>query len=197
MPATGRRDRHACVHHRHRAAADRRHRRRAVGLEDVRDEADRVGELLFGGNDRRERALGEGAVPDLAAARSALTAGLADREGREVVVEHEAPVLLAGDVLDLLLVVGRAERAADQRLRLAAGEDDRAVHAREDAGLRPDRTDLVELPAVEAHAALERLVAHRLFLEARGRCAPRPSSVARHPRAETPGRSSSTASTCP
>ncbi len=80
-------------------------------------------------------------------------------------MEHEALVLLAGDVLDLLLVVGRAERAADERLRLAAREDDRAVHAREDAGLGPDRADLVELPAVEAHAALERLVAHRLFLK--------------------------------
>ena len=80
-------------------------------------------------------------------------------------MEHEALVVLAADVLDLLLVVGGAERAGDERLRLAAREDDRAVDARQDAGLGPDRADLVELAAVEADAALERLVAHHLFLE--------------------------------
>ena len=39
-------DRHAGVHQRQRRAADRGHRRRAVGLEDVRHDADRVRELL-------------------------------------------------------------------------------------------------------------------------------------------------------
>ena len=64
-------DRHARVHHRHRAAADRRHRRRAVRLEDVGDEADGVGELVVVGHDRRERALGQRAVADFAAAGAA------------------------------------------------------------------------------------------------------------------------------
>ena len=123
-------DRHAGVHHRHRAAADRRHRRRAVRLEDVGDEPDGVGELVVAGNDRRERALRQRAVADLAASGAGETAGLADRERREVVVEHEALVELAADVLDLLLVVRGAERAGDERLRLAAREDDRAVDAR-------------------------------------------------------------------
>ena len=104
-------------------------------------------------------------MTDLAPPRSTLRTGLAHREGREVVVEHEALVELAGDVLDLLLIVGGAERAADQRLRLAAREDDGAVHSREVTGLGPDRADLVELPAVETHAVLERLDFHRLFLE--------------------------------
>ena len=39
-------DRHAGVHQRQRRAADRGHRARAVGLEDVRDHADRVREVL-------------------------------------------------------------------------------------------------------------------------------------------------------
>ena len=108
-----------------------------------------VGELLFAGDDRRERALGQRAVADLAAAGTGEAAGLADRERREVVVQHEALVELAADVLDLLLVVGGAERAGDERLRLAAREHDRAVHAGQHAGLGPDRTDLVELAAVE------------------------------------------------
>ena len=153
MPATGGLDRHAGVHQRQRAAADRRHRRGAVRLEDVGHDADRVGELVLARHHRRERALGERAVADLAAAGAAQRSGLADRERREVVVEHEALVVLAADVLDLLLVVGGAERAGDQRLRLAAREHDRAVDAREHAGLGPDRADLVELAAVEAHAA--------------------------------------------
>ena len=87
------------------------------------------------GIDRRQRALGQRAVTDLAAARAGEAADFADRERREVVVQHEALVELAGDVLDLLLVVGGAERAGDQRLRLAAREDDRAVDAR--AARRP------------------------------------------------------------
>ena len=45
-------DRHAGVHQRQRAAADRGHRRRAVRLEDLRDDADRVREVLSVGQHR-------------------------------------------------------------------------------------------------------------------------------------------------
>src|SRR6185503_5404765 len=119
------------------------------------------GEFFFSRDHRRERALREGTMSDLPTAGSALRPGLTDRERREVVVEHEASVLLTGDVLDLLLVVGSAEGAAHERLRLAAREDNRPMDAREDASLRPDRADLVELAAIEPDAALERLDAHR------------------------------------
>ena len=50
-----------------RAAADGRHRRRAVGLEDVRHDANRVREFLEWRQHRLEGALGQVAVPDLAA----------------------------------------------------------------------------------------------------------------------------------
>ena len=159
-------DRHAGVHHRQRAAAHRRHRRAAVRLEDVGHDANGVGELVLFGDDRRERALGQRAVADLAPAGAAQELHFAHRERREVVVEHEALPRLAVDHFDLLLIVGGAERRGDQRLRLAAGEDDRAVHARQDARLDPDRPDLVELAAVEADAALEHFVAQHLFLQA-------------------------------
>ena len=72
---------------------------------------------------------------------------------------------LAVHRLDLLLVVGGAERRRDERLCLAAREHGRAVRARQDADLDRDRADLVELPAVEALAALEDLVAHDLLLQ--------------------------------
>ena len=145
--------RHARIPHRQRAAADRRHRRRAVRLEDVRHDANRVGERLFGRKHRQERALGERAVSDLAPAGSAQELHFADRERREVVVQHEPAVRLALDGFDLLLVVRRAERHGDERLRFAAREHRRAVHAGQHADFGPDRPDLVELAAVEPHAA--------------------------------------------
>jgi hypothetical protein len=74
-------------------------------------------------------------VADFAAAGPAQELDLADGERREVVVKHETLVELAADVLDLLLIIGRAERAADERLRLAAREDDRPMHTGQDAGL--------------------------------------------------------------
>ncbi len=58
----------------------------------------------------RHRALGQRAVTDLAATRAAQRLRLARREGREVVVQHEALPALAGERVDLLLV-GRRCRA--------------------------------------------------------------------------------------
>src|SRR5262249_12350643 len=130
-----------------------------------RDHADGVGKGLFAGNQRRKRALGERAVADFAASGSAQERDLADRERRGVVVEHETLPLLALQALDLLRLLGGAERAGDQRLRLTASEHGRTVRAWEHAGLDPDRADLVELAAVEAHAVREDLFAQHFLLE--------------------------------
>src|SRR5919198_667693 len=62
----------------------------------------------------------------------------ADRERREVVVQHEMAIRLALQRLDLLLVGFRAERGRHKRLRLAAGEESRAVGARQVADLDRD-----------------------------------------------------------
>ena len=161
----GRLDRDAGVHHRHRAAADRRHRRGPVRLQDVRHQTNGVRELVLARDDGRQRAFGERAVAHLAPAGAAEELHLAHRERRKVVVQHESLVELAAHVLDLLLVVGRAERAGDECLCFAAGEDDRAVRAREDARLGPDRANLVELAAVEADTPLEHLVPQHLLLQ--------------------------------
>ena len=80
-------------------------------------------------------------------------------------MEHEPLPLLAVHGFDLLLVVGRAERRGDQRLGFAALEHRRTVRPRQHADFDVDRADLVELAAVETLAALERLVAHDLFLQ--------------------------------
>jgi ferrous iron transport protein A len=60
------------------------------------------------------------------------------------------------DAVEAQRVVGAAERAGDDRLRLAAREQRRAVRARQQADLAPDRPDLRRRAAVEPLAAAER-----------------------------------------
>ena len=104
------------------------------------------------------------AVADLAAAQAACGLGLARREGREVIVEHELLGALHQHFVLLLFVEFRAERNAGQRLRFAAGEDRRTVGGGQVVHLAPDRTDLVGLAAVETQALVEDHVAHGLLL---------------------------------
>ena len=151
-PATAPRIGHAGIHHRERAAADRRHRARAVGLEDLGDDAEGVREVGEVGQHALEGALGEVAVADLAARRAAHRAHFTRGERREVVVQHERLRRLAGrvDRVEALDVVGGAERDGDERLRLAAREERGAVRARQEAGVDRDRADLVRGAAVHA-----------------------------------------------
>ena len=143
-------ERHARVHQRQRGAAHRGHRRRAVGLEDVRHDADRVGELLLRRDHRDQRALGERAVADVAALRAAHEAGLAHRERREVVVVEVALGRLEPEVVQPHLLAGRAEGDDGEGLRLAAREQRGAVRAREQPDLGRDRPDLGLRAAVRA-----------------------------------------------
>ena len=136
-------DRHAGVHQRQRGAAHRGHRGGAVGLEDVRDHADRVGELLDRGHHRRERPLGERAVADVAALDAAHAARLADRERREVVVVPVVLFRLQAERVEAHLLLERAQRGDAERLRLTAREQRRAVRARRDADFDRDVADLV------------------------------------------------------
>ena len=129
-PADGPLDRHAGVHERERRAADRAHRGGAVRLERLRDEADRVRELVERRDHRLERALRKRPVADVAALGAAHEARLPDRVGREVVVVHVAALGLEGEVVDALPLLGGAEREERHDLRLAAGEERRAVRAR-------------------------------------------------------------------
>ena len=130
MPRNGRRDRHARIHQRERRAAHRAHRRRAVRLERLGHDPDRVRELLRRRDHRLERTLRECTVADVAALGAAHEAGLPDRVGREVVVVHEAPVGLERQVVDPLTLLGGAQREQRHDLRLAAREQARAVRAR-------------------------------------------------------------------
>ena len=128
-------DRHAGVHQ--RRASSRRPRPSTSEPFDSRiSETTRI---VYGNSSRRpgstgsERALGERAVADVTALRAAHEARLADRERREVVVVDVALRRVERQVVDALLLLGRAERRERQRLRLPAGEERRAVRARRDA----------------------------------------------------------------
>jgi hypothetical protein len=109
------------------------------------------------GQHGEQAATRERTVADLAAPRSAQRADLADRVGREVVVQHEALGLaIGGDALAAQRVVGTAERARDDCLGLAAREQRRAVGSRQQSDFAPDRTDLGRRAAVEATPFAER-----------------------------------------
>ena len=104
-------------------------------------------------------------MADLAAPRSAEELHFTHGEGGEVVVQQEALVRLAVDMLDLLLVVRRAERGGHERLRFAARKHRGPVHPRQHADLRPDLPNFVEAAPVEPLAALQHFVAQHLFLQ--------------------------------
>src|SRR5690348_2815832 len=109
-------DRHAGIHQRKGAAADARHRARSVGFQDLRHDPDDIREGRHVGHHRVDAAAGKVAVADLAALRRAHHSGLADREGREVVVQHEGLAALALQAVDDLRIAGGAERRHDERL---------------------------------------------------------------------------------
>ena len=144
-------DRHTGGHQRQRAAADGGHRRRAVRLEDVGDEADGVGPLFGRWQDLLHGALGQGAVADLAATWAWTTTTFADREAGEVVVQDKVVEVLGIQAVDHLLVFGGAQGTGDQALGLAASEQRRAVGARQHVQVDHDRTHGLGVATVDAH----------------------------------------------
>ena len=104
-------------------------------------------------------------MTDLAAAGRADAAGLADRERREVIVQHERLFVRSLQRVDPLLILAGAERGDHDRLRLTAGEQRRAVGARQYADLGDNRAHGFHVTAVDALAGVENVPAHDLGLE--------------------------------
>src|SRR5262249_47869626 len=138
---------------------------RSASLEDAAHDAVRVREPRVGRDDRLDPALGERTVADLAPPGTADRSHLADAEGREVVVQHVRLPRLTFQLLDALFVALRAEGRHRQRLRLAAGEETRAVRAREQADFHRHLADLVRPPAVRSHPFGEHHLAQLVALE--------------------------------
>ena len=159
-------ERNAGLHEREGRAADGGHGGGAVRLEDVRDDAEGVGRLILGGEDGLDGAPGESAVADFATTYAGHTSNLTNGERREVIVQHELPLLLAFVAFHALRIVGGAERCADEGLGFAASEESRTVHAGEDTGLDGDLANLVEGAVIGANALVEHLLAEDALAEA-------------------------------
>ena len=99
-------------------------------------------------------------MPDFAPAGRAHAAGFADRIGGEVVVEEEP--LLIGPVqrIDILLVLARAERGDDHRLRFSTREQSGAMGAGQHPDLGQDRAHSGQIAPVDAALVVENVPAH-------------------------------------
>jgi hypothetical protein len=100
--------------------------------------------------------------------------GFADRIGREVVVQHEVHLAGAFEAVDELLVIAGAESCDHEGLRLAAGEDGRAVGTRQHAHFSDDRadSDVVVRPSMRVLVSL-RMAPRTIFgLEVVDRASP-------------------------
>ena len=120
---------------------------------------------------RMDRAPGELAVADLAPLGAAEAAGLADRVGREIVMQQERLLIRSRQRVDVLLILAGAERGHDHRLGFAAGEQRRAVGARQHADFGDDVAHGLDVAAVDALAGVENVPADDLgfqFLEHAG-----------------------------
>ena len=158
-------DRHARIHQRQRRTADRSLRRGAVGGQHLADHADRIRELVYGRDHRLKRTLGQRAMADFAAAGALETAGLAGGIRRHVVVVHVALAGLRAETLDHLRFAHGRKRRDGEHLRFAAGEHAGTMHARQDAGFAPDRTNLGQAAAIRANALFQNLGAHDLLVQ--------------------------------
>src|SRR6185369_4821161 len=158
-------DGYARIHQREAGAADRGHRARTIGFENFRHHANDVGELFHLRQHGADAATGQIAVADFAALGRTHHAGLAHRERREVVMQHEGLATLTFQRVDDLSIAARAQRHGDQRLRLAAREQCGTMRARQRAGLHDDGTHGLEIAAVDARLAIQDALAHDLALE--------------------------------
>ena len=94
-------------------------------------------------------------MTDLTTAGTAGRTGLANGEGREVVVMDITLFLLLEDGVELLCIAQRAEGAEGQDLGLTAGEHAGTVNARQNVNLSSQRTDFLHAAAVDALAVCQ------------------------------------------
>ncbi len=105
------------------------------------------------------------AVTDFTTARRTHAARFTNRIGREVVVQHEGLLVGARQRVNHLFVFAGAERGDDDGLRFTAGEQGRAVGARQKADFRNDRTNGLQIATVDAVAGVENVPANDLGLQ--------------------------------
>src|SRR5260370_1603198 len=102
-------------------------------------------------------------MPEMGTARAGHGADFANGERREVVVQHEAALLLTLVALQPLSIVRSAKRRADQGLRLATRKQRRAVNSRQNPNLNRDLANLIEGAMIRPDALVQNLIAEDVF----------------------------------
>jgi hypothetical protein len=152
-----------CGHEAEAPAANRSHRRGPIALQNIADDPHGVGEIIWIGQDCLERTLGEHPVPDLASSRTTIGLALADREGWEVVVEHEFLAVLIHQPVDSLFVARCSERHGDEGLGLTSLEQCGSMGARQQIRFAMDRTQALGVPPVASGSSQDQIANDLVF----------------------------------
>ena len=96
------------IHQRKRSPANRRHGRRAIRFQNVRDYAHGVRPIFLRRKHGRDRSLRERSMPNFPASRPPQKRNLAHRERRKIVMQQEALFGFAFEGFEALLVVAGA-----------------------------------------------------------------------------------------
>ena len=114
-------------------------------------------------------------MADFAPARAADAAGFTHGEVREVVVQDELLLAVAAGVgVEFLRVFAGAEGGEREGLGFTAGEQRRAVRARQNAHFADDRPDRLKVAAVQALALVHDQAADGFLLDV---CARVPTAI--------------------
>ena len=157
--------RHPCRHQGHTGSAGGRHRCGTVGLECLRNRADRIGEFFRGRQYRQKRPFCQSPMTDLTTPRPSGRLCLAHRIGREIIVMHIAfaDFILIQSVQPLLLGEGR-QRTYIADLGLSSGKHGRTMHSGNQIHLCRQRTDLGHLTPVRTLSVFQNHFPHGFLL---------------------------------
>ena len=144
-------------------STDGGHRRRTIGFQDVRHDADRVGEVIRIGKDWLDRTLGQCTVSNFATPWASDWTAFAHTEAWEVVIEHELFGVLVHQAIDALLVATRSQCDRDQRLSFTTLEQGGTVNARDHVGFAFDWTQCFAIAAIRSNACQNRIANDSLF----------------------------------
>ena len=137
------------------AAADRSHRRRTVGLGNFGNNTHGVTEFFRGRQYGNQCTFCQTAMSDFAAFRCADATHFAGRIRREVVMQHEAVGVFAGERINNLLVTRSTQSRYGKGLGFATGKQGRTVCTRQYAGLDVQRTDGAGIATVDTRLTFQ------------------------------------------
>ena len=139
------------------AAADGSHRRRTVGLGNLGNNTHGVAEFFRGRQYGNQCAFCQAAMSDFAAFRRADATHFAGRIRREVVMQHKAVGVFAGECVNNLLVARSTQSRYGKGLGFATGKQSRTMCTRQYAGLDVQRTDGAGIATVDTRLTFQNL----------------------------------------